>query len=99
MESKNIFYSPIGSEFVGTVLEVGLAVTDFKKGDRVMANTSYPFRTNGSMGGVPTNFASQGILLLEEDQLIKVPDSMPDEVAAAFQYLHKRRIAWSEKPV
>lgn len=81
---QKYFYSPIGSEFVGTVLEVGLAVTDFKKGDRVMANTSYPFRTNGSMGGGPTNFASQGILLLEEDQLIKVPDSMPDEVAAAF---------------
>lgn len=81
---QKYFYSPIGSEFVGTVLEVGPAVTAFKKGDRVMANTSYPFRTNGLMGGIPTNFASQGILLLEEDQLIKVPDCMPDEVAAAF---------------
>lgn len=81
---QKYFYSPIGSEFAGTVLEVGPAVTVFKKGDRVMANTSYPFRINGSMGGVPTNFASQGILLLEEDQLIKVPDCMSDEVAAAF---------------
>lgn len=49
-----------------------------------MANTSYPFRINGSMGGVPTNFASQGILLLLEDQLIKIPDCMSDEVVAAF---------------
>lgn len=81
---QKYFYSPIGSEFSGTVLEIGTAVTTFKKGDRVMANTSYPFRENGLMGGVPTNFASQGILLLEEDQLIKVPDCMPDEVAAAF---------------
>lgn len=81
---QKYFYSPIGSEFAGTVLEVGPAVTTFEKGDRVMANMSYPFRINGSMGGVPTNFASQGILLLEEDQLIKVPDCMPDEVAAAF---------------
>lgn len=81
---QKYFYSPIGSEFAGTVLEIGSAVTSLRKGDRVMANTSYPFRTNGSMGGVPTNFASQGILLLEEDQLIKVPDYMSDEVAAAF---------------
>lgn len=81
---QKYFYSPIGSEFAGTVLEVGSAVTSLKKGDRVMADTSYPFKTDGSMGGIPTNFASQGILLLEETQLMKVPDCMADEVAAAF---------------
>lgn len=79
-----IIYSPIGSEFAGVVEKVGADVKALKVGDRVMANNSYPFKASGKFGGVLTNFASQRLHMFNEDELIRVPDIMSDEEAAAF---------------
>lgn len=84
--NQKYFYSPVGSEFVGQVVKVGSEVRSLHLGDRVMSDNSYPFKSDGSIGGVSTNFASQRFLLLSEHQLIKVPDIMSDEVAAAFSF-------------
>ena len=82
--SGKYFYSPIGSDFVGEVVDVGSAVTVFKIGDRVIPDAAYPVRNDGFIGGVPSNYASQELNIFRENQLIKVPDNMPDEVAASF---------------
>jgi NADPH:quinone reductase-like Zn-dependent oxidoreductase len=82
--SRKYFYSPFGSEFVAEVLKVGKDVTTLKVGDRVIPDGSYPFKVNGDFGGIPTNFASQRIQVLDESQLMKIPDTMPDEIAASF---------------
>lgn len=82
--NQKYFYSPIGSEFVGQVVKIGSEVSSFCIGDRVMSDVSYPFKIDGNFGGVITNFASQRFILFSEYQLIKVPNSMPDEIAAAF---------------
>lgn len=75
-----------GSEFCGQVVEVGADVRDFQVGDRVMANGSYPDSgVKGVKGGLPTNHASKRYLSIPEARLIKVPDQMPNEVAASFQ--------------
>jgi NADPH:quinone reductase-like Zn-dependent oxidoreductase len=81
---RKYFYSPIGSEFMGEVLEVGSHVHSLKIGDRVMPNMAYPIRRDGKVGGVISNFASQRNQLFSEEQLIKVPDKMSDEEAAGF---------------
>lgn len=82
--NQKYFYSPVGSEFVGQVVKIGSEVRSLHLGDRVMSDNSYPFKSDGSIGGVSTNFASQRFLLFSEHQLIKVPDTMSNEVAAAF---------------
>ena len=75
-----------GSEFCGVVLEVGADVRGLRVGDRVMANGSYPDSgASGVPGGLPTNHASKRYLVIPEARLVKVPDSMPNEVAASFQ--------------
>lgn len=82
--SGKYFYSPIGSDFVGEVVDVGSAVTALKIGDKVIPDAAYPVRNDGFIGGVPTNYASQELNIFRENQLIKIPDNMPDEVAASF---------------
>lgn len=82
--NQKYFYSPIGSEFVGEIIKVGSDVNSFQIGDRVMPDSSYPLKIDGRLGGVVTNFASQRFQLFPENHLIKVPDNMPDETAAAF---------------
>ncbi len=59
-----------GSEISGVVKEVGEGVTQVKVGDRVLANT-------GS-GGMVEEMA------VESSRLVKIPDSMPFDEAAAF---------------
>ncbi len=81
---RKYFYSPIGSEFAGVVVKRGSHVTAFQIGDRVMGDMTFPFRKNGEIGGVVTNYASQRLLLLKECQLRKIPDCMSNVVAAAF---------------
>lgn len=81
---NKIIYSPIGSEFLGVVERIGSEVVDFKIGDRVMADNSYPYNAGGKYGGVITNFASQRLQMFNENDLIRVPDNMSDEEAAAF---------------
>jgi NADPH:quinone reductase-like Zn-dependent oxidoreductase len=75
----------IGSDFVGEVVLVGTAVTRFRPGDRVIPNHQYPDSgVKGVNPGIATNFASQRYQALHEVKLVKVPQQMPDEVAAAF---------------
>jgi NADPH2:quinone reductase len=59
-----------GGEISGVVKEVGEGVTNVKAGDRVLGNTGW--------GGMAEELA------LEASRLIKIPDSMPFDEAAAF---------------
>ena len=59
-----------GSEVSGVVKEVGEGVTHVKPGDRVLGNTGW--------GGMAEE------LSLEAARLIRIPDSMPFDEAAAF---------------
>jgi NADPH:quinone reductase-like Zn-dependent oxidoreductase len=82
--SGNGFYV-VGSEFVAEVLDVGPGVTELVPGDRVIGNNSYPSSGwDGLAPGVPTNHASKEVQLFHQAKLIKIPASMPDEVAASF---------------
>jgi NADPH:quinone reductase-like Zn-dependent oxidoreductase len=82
--SENGFYV-VGSEFVAEVLDVGPGVTELVPGDRVIGNNSYPSSGwDGVAPGVPTNHASKEVQVLHQAKLIKIPTSMPDEVAASF---------------
>lgn len=75
----------IGSEFVAEVLSVGDAVTRLKPGDRVIPNISWPApAAPGVARGLPTVNGSQEFHELHEAQLMKVPASMSDVVAASF---------------
>jgi NADPH2:quinone reductase len=62
-------FSP-GGEISGVVKTVGEGVTNVKPGDRVLGNTGW--------GGMAEELA------LEAQRLVKIPDSMPFEDAAAF---------------
>lgn len=78
-------YFVVGSDMVGEVVEVGAEVTLFRAGDRVINNNHYTGRgAAAAPEGVPTNHASREFQVVHEDKLAKVPDEMPDEVAAAF---------------
>lgn len=75
----------IGSEFAGQVVAVGPEVTRVRVGDRVMGDNSWPnLEPEGWRRGVPTNHASREYLVLREEKLARIPDRMPDEMAAAF---------------
>lgn len=78
------FASPFGSEFIAQVIEVGKNVTKLKVGDLVIPDGSYPCRKNGKLGGLPTNYASQRFHCFDENQVVKIPDTMPYEIAASF---------------
>lgn len=62
-------FSP-GGEISGVVKSVGEGVTNVKPGDRVLGNTGW--------GGMAEELA------LEASRLVKIPDSMPFDDAAAF---------------
>jgi NADPH2:quinone reductase len=62
-------FSP-GGEIAGVVKSVGEGVTHVKPGDRVLGNTGW--------GGMAEKLA------LEAARLVKIPDSMPFDEAAAF---------------
>lgn len=78
-----IMYSPFGSDFMAIVKKTAPQVKDLKVGDRVIPNCHY-YDLSSIAIGVPTNYASQRKHVFHEEKLIKVPDSMPDEVAASF---------------
>ena len=81
---ENGFYV-VGSEFVAEVLKVGPGVTGLIAGDRVIGDNRYPSSGwDGLAPGVPTNHASKEIQIFHQAKLLKIPDSMPDGVAAAF---------------
>ncbi|HEX5875774.1 MAG TPA: medium chain dehydrogenase/reductase family protein, partial [Pyrinomonadaceae bacterium] len=78
------FFS-IGSEFVGDVLEIGSKVTSVEVGDRVIGDCFYHGggRTPARQG-VVTNHASKEYQVVAESKIIRIPDPMPDDVAASF---------------
>lgn len=78
------FYT-VGSEFVGEIVAVGAAVTQLQVGDRVIADNHYPdAKVAGVAPGIPSNQGSKEYQILHPAKLMRVPDSMPDDVAAAF---------------
>lgn len=82
----NQFFA-IGSEFVGTVVEVGSEVRTLAPGDRVINQNHYTGRVyneDGTIEGLPTNQASKEYQLFHESKLVRIPDRMPDSVAAGF---------------
>ncbi len=78
------FYSSFGSDFVATVLNIGKKVKNLKIGDRVISNNVYPYRNDGSYGGIITNYASQRFQIFNENQLVRIPNNLTDEIAASF---------------
>lgn len=78
-------FFPIGSEFCGTVVNVGVDVKEFQIGDRVIGNGNYPYSDfSNELPGIPTNGASKELEAFHFSKLIKIPKSMGDEVGAAF---------------
>jgi NADPH:quinone reductase-like Zn-dependent oxidoreductase len=54
-------------------------------GDRVIGNNAYPQSgVPGLPAGVPTNHASHEFLVLHRAKLARIPEGMPDSVAASF---------------
>lgn len=82
--SGNLSYAAFGSEFIGEIVRIGDKVPSFHVGDRVIPDGAYPDKINDSLGGLPTNHASQRLLLFHWSELIKIPDDMTDEIAASF---------------
>jgi alcohol dehydrogenase groES domain protein len=85
LEKNNIHsFSYIGSEFVGEVIDKGKNVSSVNIGDRVVANASYPSYTKDYIGGLPSNHASRRIDDFRENKIIKIPNSLSDEIASSF---------------
>lgn len=88
MNSKDTSARPVnffGSDFVGTITEIGAGVTDLKIGMRVIPNCYYPYKEyEGVATGVVTNEASKGWLKLHKSKVLAIPDYMNDYVAASF---------------
>lgn len=82
----NSFHA-MGSEFVAEVAATGAAVTDLGVGERVIGNNCYlgeGVSCDGAPGGLPTSQASKEYLVLHRAKVYKIPERMPDAVAAAF---------------
>jgi len=83
---ENSFYT-IGSDFAGEVVAVGDAVEGVAVGDKVIGDYSYvgaQFIETPYRQGVVTNNSSTEYQVFEANNVIKVPLTMPDEVAGAF---------------
>lgn len=79
------FFFALGSDLVGEVVEAGRDVTSLKVGDRVVCDNHYTGTAMSRLQeGVLTNQASKEYQVFRQDRLLKIPDGMPDEVAAAF---------------
>ena len=75
----------LGSEFCGRVVQRGAGVEGLAVGDRVVGDGTYPRRSGSELlGGIVTNRASRGWLVLHESQVCAVPRLMGPDVAAAF---------------
>lgn len=77
----------IGSEFCGTVLEVGSGVRSLRPGDRVIAQnhyTGYLRDEEGVPEGLPTNQGSKELQVFHEGKLARIPEEMGAEAGAAF---------------
>lgn len=81
---ESLYYYPFGSDFVAEVVQIGKNVLDLRVGDRVISDGSYPFKRDGSFGGLPTNCASQRFHKLPAVFLRKIPLSIPVAMAAGL---------------
>lgn len=80
-----LHYCPVGSEFVGTILEVGNNVDNFSIGDRVIPVAQYPEPLTPEVEpGVPTLYSSKRFQILHNSQLMRIPKEIPDEVATSL---------------
>lgn len=85
IKDSDRLFVPFGSEFSANIVAVGRDVHEFKVGDRVISDCSYPDSgKQGILPGVATNFASLGWLRLHKKKIIKVPKSLSDIEAACF---------------
>lgn len=69
-----------GSDFVGTIVETGPQATLFSTGQRVIPNMQYE---GTERGGIPTNRASQGWLVLPQHSLRELPENWSTAEGAA----------------
>lgn len=82
--TEHLIYSGFGSEFVAEVLSVGINVTTLAPGDKVIPNGAYPQKRVRTSPGLPTNFSSERFSIFDEEQLVKVPQSFDNMVAASL---------------
>jgi len=76
---------PVGSDFVGRIINVGSNVKDLKIGDRVIPIAQYPESLSPNLKpGLPTNYASKRFEVFHKDYLLKIQNDIPDEVAASL---------------
>lgn len=74
-----------GSDFVAKVIAKGKNVEEIELGDIVINNNNYPFvNESGSIPGIPSNLASKKYEVIHKEKIIKIPDNMTIEKAAAF---------------
>ncbi|MEM9824699.1 MAG: zinc-binding alcohol dehydrogenase family protein, partial [Bacteroidota bacterium] len=84
-KKKKAKYYTLGSEFVGEVVDMGADVQGLQIGDHVIGNGNYPFSGYDKVApGVPTNHGSKELEKFHFSKVIRVPKSMPLEVAASF---------------
>jgi len=82
--------TPFGTEFVGEVLVTGRDVDTLAPGDRVIPVAYFPddpaeWRSpTRSTFGLPTQNAARELIVFNADQLLRIPASMSDDVAASF---------------
>jgi len=87
-----VIFKGMGSDFVARVLEVGADVKTLQPGDRVISfgfafeNAMLPDTEEykGSVQGCVTNEASYRFDIFHEKNVLKIPDSIPNETAAAL---------------
>ncbi|AQG80554.1 MDR/zinc-dependent alcohol dehydrogenase-like family protein [Spirosoma montaniterrae] len=84
VSADTVPFGYVGSEFVAEVIDVGPHVTTLAVGDRVIGDNSYPVARGLAQPGVVTNEASARYDVLPEHKLVRLPDSMPDDIAAGF---------------
>lgn len=81
-DSNACGYLVLGSEFGGTVLQVGSAVTSLKPGDRVCGNGTV--EGGNTPLGLTTQRASAELQVIHAAKLLRVPAAMSLAEAAAF---------------
>jgi NADPH:quinone reductase-like Zn-dependent oxidoreductase len=80
----------LGTEFVAEVVAVGREVDTLRPGDRVIPVSYYPDdfvaweNAPPSGFGLPTQSAASELNIIDYDRLLRIPDTMSDEVAACF---------------
>ena len=80
-----LHFAFFGSEFVGKIIFKGKNVQGLEIGDRVIPDGTYQGRlAKGASKGIPSNTTSQFLEIYHENDLLKIPSEMSDQVAAGF---------------